>query len=400
MARLAAGCFWSCAAICWAVGLPAKGEKSSPEDCELEIEQSHQSLLQHATLVSTEKKQQSLVDSATAICDTVDTPPPSPLSDSMNNPGSFYYIALVNDTAFNPFSIKLVEKYNLRIRFHGGTGNMEAWWMENEDPATPWTYLNVSRHTTQPLGLGALFVDHLGCLKNHCTYSQWHAEIWKGYPLLIAWSCGGMVVGNEVYWAGGPSDPELIPYAWSLIQARGGGLERFPLTAVKSGPHDLPCRSEACEQNIQQSLLQHSTLLSKETHSPVTVDPLAGICDTVETPPYSPHADRINNGKFYVIALANDTLTNPVSYHYVEKYNFRIILEGRLGSFEAWWMDNDDPTTRWSYFDFSANSTQPDAVALKALDTELCKERHCQTLGGEFVLFALIPNYPGINFGG
>eukprot|EP00913_Durusdinium_trenchii_P002131 g1968.t1 len=111
-ARFPEACTWRhnfrCAAICWAVGLPAKGEKSSPEDCELEIEQSHQSLLQHATLVSTEKKQQSLVDSATAICDTVDTPPPSPLSDSMNNPGSFYYIALVNDTAFNPFSIKLV----------------------------------------------------------------------------------------------------------------------------------------------------------------------------------------------------------------------------------------------------------------------------------------------------
>ena len=34
MARLAAGCFWSCAAICWAVGLPAKGEKSDPKDGE------------------------------------------------------------------------------------------------------------------------------------------------------------------------------------------------------------------------------------------------------------------------------------------------------------------------------------------------------------------------------
>ena len=129
-------------------------------------------------------------------------------------------------------------------------------------------------------------------------------------------------------------------------------------------------------------------------------------------------------------------------------------MEGRLGSFEGWWMDNDDPTTRrgdeersptgvglwrtecrartpgrkktchpvsrfglaiilaqhsypapgatarWSYFDFSVNSTQPEAVALKALNKEVCPGRHCQTLGGEFVLFALVPTYPGINFGG
>ena len=48
-------------------------------------------------------------------------------------------------------------------------------------------------------------------------------------------------VGHEVLWGGGPSDPELIPYAWSLIKARGGGLEKFSLTAVTHGPHDLPC---------------------------------------------------------------------------------------------------------------------------------------------------------------
>ncbi|CAK9025686.1 unnamed protein product [Durusdinium trenchii] len=63
-------------------------------------------------------------------------------------------------------------------------------------------------------------------------------------PSTSEWDVAGYCKVDQltvVYWAGGPSDPELIPYAWSLIQARGGGLERFPLTAVKSGPHDLPC---------------------------------------------------------------------------------------------------------------------------------------------------------------
>ena len=78
-------------------------------------------------------------------------------------------------------------------------------------------------------------------LEANLRYSQWHAEIWKGHPLLIIWSCGGTQVGNEVLWGGGPSDPDLLPYAWSLIKAQGGGMERFPLAAVKSGPHSKPC---------------------------------------------------------------------------------------------------------------------------------------------------------------
>ncbi|CAK9025501.1 unnamed protein product, partial [Durusdinium trenchii] len=99
--------------------------------------------------------------------------------------------------------------------------------------------------------------------------------------------------------------------------------------------------AETCEHGIQLSLLQHSTLISEKIH-PGIVDPLKGICDTVDTPPASPYADEINSCYFYAIALANDTLTNPFSFHYVESYNFRILTEGRW-SWEAWWMENEDP---------------------------------------------------------
>ncbi|CAK9080304.1 unnamed protein product, partial [Durusdinium trenchii] len=85
---------------------------------------------------------------------------------------------------------------------------------------------------------------------------------------------------------------------------------------------ELGRSSEACEQNIQQSLLQHSTLVSKDKKHQVIADPLEGVCDTVETPPQSPYADEINNNYFYAIAFTNDTLTNPYSYKWVERYNY------------------------------------------------------------------------------
>ena len=60
------------------------------------------------------------------------------------------------------------------------------------------------------------------------------------------------------------------------------------------------CRgsAETCEHGIQLSLLQHSTLISEKKH-PGIVDPLKGICDTVDTPPASPYADEINSCYFY-----------------------------------------------------------------------------------------------------
>ena len=56
--------------------------------------------------------------------------------------------------------------------------------------------------------------------------------------------------------------------------------------------------AEACEHGVQQSLLQHSTSISEKKRTGI-VDPLAGICDAVDTPPASPYADEINSGYFY-----------------------------------------------------------------------------------------------------
>ncbi|CAK9036073.1 unnamed protein product [Durusdinium trenchii] len=154
----------------------------------------------------------------------------------------------------------------------------------------------------------------------------------------------------------------------------------WPLWAAAKLSDSVDCSSEACEQNIQQSLLQHSTLVSKDKKHQVIADPLEGVCDTVETPPQSPYADEINNNYFYAIAFTNDTLTNPYSYKWVERYNYRLRLEGREG-FEGWWMESPKPASRWTYHDFSGNSTAAEALVLRDLHEVVCTHsRHCQTL--------------------
>ena len=75
---------------------------------------------------------------------------------------------------------------------------------------------------------------------------------------------------------------------------------------------------EAC--GIQQSLLQHVSVISDER-----LAPLQGICNTVKTPPYSPYADEINKNHFYVMALTNDSAWNPVASDFVDFYNFRTL---------------------------------------------------------------------------
>ncbi|CAK9036070.1 unnamed protein product [Durusdinium trenchii] len=202
--------------LSWAAAELSEEVECSAEACEHGVQQS---LLQHSTSIS-EKKRTGIVDPLAGICDAVDTPPASPYADEINS-GYFYAIALANDTLTNPFSFHYVERYNFRIVMEG-RWSWEAWWMENEDPATRWSYFDFSANSTQTEAVALKALDKELCKQRHCQSSQWHAEIWKGYPLLINWSCVTSMVGNEVLWGGGPFDPDLIPYAWSLIKARGG----------------------------------------------------------------------------------------------------------------------------------------------------------------------------------
>ena len=78
------------------------------------------------------------------------------------------------------------------------------------------------------------------------------------------------------------------------------------------------CHGEPCD--MQQSLLQHAAVISNEP-----LAPLQGICDTVKMPPYSPYADEINKEHFYVMAVTNDSAWNPVSFDFVDFYNFRTL---------------------------------------------------------------------------
>ena len=173
-----------------------------------------QSLLQHAARVSK--------DETISICDTVTTPDPSPLATSLNH-GNFYIIALSNDTALNPTSTGYFDKYNLRTQLRGSDEHRSLyfinWWMESDDPSSKWVFEDGSRNITDPTSLMKMAVKDAICLERACRFSQWHVEVWKGFPLFINWSCSGFYVGHEVLWGGAPSHPELLPYAWSLIKA-------------------------------------------------------------------------------------------------------------------------------------------------------------------------------------
>lgn len=203
------------------------------EACEDSLQQS---FLQHAALLSQP------LEPLKGICDTVKTPPYSPYADEINQ-GRFYVMALTNDTSWNPAAFGYVSWYNFRIVLQGHRGKFVGFYMAEKEVDSDWSVFNFSAHTRQPEALRLLKVDAELCkVRNRdCQYSQWHAEIWKSHPLMINWSCGGSMVGNEVLWGGGPKDPDLLPYAWSLIKAQGGGMERFPLIELASGPHSKPC---------------------------------------------------------------------------------------------------------------------------------------------------------------
>ena len=206
------------------------------QEAEASEDSLQQSFLQHKAVVSDSEPP------LKGICDTVKTPPYSPYADDINN-GRFYVFALTNDTSWNPAAFGYVTWYNFRIVLQGRWGKFVGFHMASKDPESDWEVFNFSAETTQPEAVQLLKLDAELCKASNrdCQYSQWHAEIWKGYPLLINWSCGGSMVGNEVLWGGGPSDPDLLPYAWSLIKAQGGGMERFPMIELQSGPHSKPC---------------------------------------------------------------------------------------------------------------------------------------------------------------
>ena len=191
-----------------------------------------QSLLQHAAHVSKDEDRIS-------ICETVKTPDESPLAASMNH-GKFYIIAMSDDTAVNPYSKRYFEFFNYRTNLQGGDEHRSLyftnWWMESDDPSSKWVFEDGSRNITDPKSLIAMATKDAICLERHCKYSPWHVELWKGFPLFINWSCSGFYVGHEVLWAGGPSDPELIPYAWSLIKVPRIELEILsrPCSSVNS----------------------------------------------------------------------------------------------------------------------------------------------------------------------
>ncbi|CAE7853239.1 unnamed protein product [Symbiodinium necroappetens] len=211
----------------------AAAELYETESGEVEFQQS---LLQHVARVS---KNESI-----SICDTVTTPDPSPLATSMNH-GNFYIIALSNDTALNPTSIGYFEKYNFRTHLQGSDERRSLyftnWWMESDDPSSNWVFEDGSRNITDPASKKKMAMKDAICVERGCRLSQWHVEVWKGFPLFINWSCSGFYVGHEVLWGGAPSHPDLLAYAWSLIKAKGGGIERYPLNAIRNGPHDQPC---------------------------------------------------------------------------------------------------------------------------------------------------------------
>ena len=191
----------------------AAAELYDTESGEVEFQQS---LLQHVARVSTSERD--------SICDTVTTPEPSPLATSMNH-GNFYIIALSNDTALNPTSTNYFQKFNLRTHLQGSDERRSLyfinWWMESDDPSSNWIFEDGSRNITDPVSLRKMAIKDAICEERGCRFSQWHVEVWKGFPLFINWSCSGFYIGHEVLWGGAPSDPELLPYARSLIKAPG-----------------------------------------------------------------------------------------------------------------------------------------------------------------------------------
>ena len=195
----------------------AAAELCETESGEVEFQQS---LLQHVAWVSKNE--------SSSICDTVTTPDQSPLATSMNH-GNFYIVALSNDTALNPTSIGYFLKYNFRTNLQGSDENrglyFTNWWMESDDPSSKWLFEDGSRNITDPLSLRRMAMKDAICLERGCRFSQWHVEVWNGFPLFINWSCSGFYVGHEVLWGGAPSHPELLPYAWSLIKAPLADLE-------------------------------------------------------------------------------------------------------------------------------------------------------------------------------
>ncbi|CAJ1401890.1 unnamed protein product [Effrenium voratum] len=152
-----------------------------------------------------------------------------------------YLLAATNDSALNPRSGHYFHRYNIREKWiDSGKGGFEVYWQDL--PGGPWRILDLHTNNTDEEAT-TYWRQELGPCKERdwCRMAMWHSELWKGHRFYLNFLCVTDIMGHELFYEGGPSDPELVSYAWSLIQAKGGGLEKFNLVQVPTGPSEQPC---------------------------------------------------------------------------------------------------------------------------------------------------------------
>ncbi|CAJ1436864.1 unnamed protein product [Effrenium voratum] len=198
------------------------------DQCEDEPHISHTGFLQQG--ISVKKR----------LCDRIEMPPEVPHShrDQDGQDRSVYMLAVTNDSATNPHSYRYAERRNWRERWT--SGGFISYWQSANSPEADWDSQDMSPTSQDPRTLkynATLSV----CGEMGCRSSMWHTGQWKGHRFYLYFCCWPDLVGNEVQWEGGQADSELVAYSWSLIQAQGGGMEKFPVVEVPSGPSMQSC---------------------------------------------------------------------------------------------------------------------------------------------------------------
>ena len=148
-----------------------------------------------------------------------------------------YVLAVTNDSATNPYSYRYAERRNFRERWTP-YGFISYW---QSSPDADWEVHNRQGGSGDPHETTWESAVQSACGEWGCHSSMWHVNMWKGHRFWLNFCCWPDLVGNEVFYEGGPVDSELVAYAWELIKAKGGGMEKYPLVELPAGPTKKSC---------------------------------------------------------------------------------------------------------------------------------------------------------------
>ena len=200
--------------------------EAAADQCEDELNITHVSLLQQG--ISLKKR----------LCDSIKMPSVASVPHSVQD-RFVYLLAVTNDSATNPHSYRYAERRNWRERWT--PSGFISYWQSANSPEADWDSQDMGTTSQDPRSVEYNATMRSVCGEMGCRSSMWHNGLWKGHRFYLNFCCWPDLVGNQVEWEGGQVDSELVAYGWELIQAKGGGMEKFPVVEVPSGPSTQRC---------------------------------------------------------------------------------------------------------------------------------------------------------------